>query len=658
MDASEKYRNRTTRVASNARVVLTLIGLFVSCSAEAQEKAGGVKSRPIVNQAGYNLHEAKRFICYGAPEGAAFTVIDAEDSLKAGVQALYKGVIRDFAGDFSDFNPSGSGKEYMISVKGHGQSYPFGISEHLMEKRSSRLAYQFFIDVRGSEDPVFPDESKIAGGGPSRDGGAYTLETVFEVLLYASNPSLFQRWHDDFGNKEVPDLISLMLWHAEFAYHHRDYNGPRGHGSYLIGYPDWDKLQTYDYQNTLDHLAAACAAYHSFLRPYLDEAKYRHYRQACLQNWEAYDRDRVVRYYVKSEKWVDKGWQEFNEMGNVFGQAVFRNLFMYLCEKEEEDGQPEKFLGYAQQAAADIIQNWDFENPRHMWWIRNGEHITPQALAFFLMVAPEAAPKGTLEKLKAWAAHMKARTGNFWHYRKHSAVEWAHPQTKELGNAGLGGSMFAAAYLLDDPELRAIGWSQVNQVFGLNPAEAHYSNKSEERVAMNGYWEGIERGWPYAHPNGAGELGKVRGTLDGTPLDNMFPYHPEAGIEGVSSFYATEGWAVSNRAWMSTVIFATLDSHEIRFTDQNGQQIKTANGKEKIRVELKAALNLDPDERETATVDLYLDDAFKGSLALQETGPDTGLFEGFAEGDFPEGSKLGVSYGYLGFDKIAELILK
>ena len=53
--------------------------------------------------------------------------------------------------------------------------------------------------------------------------------------------------------------------------------------------------------------------------------------------------------------------------------------------------------------------------------------------------------------------------------------------------------MFAISFLLNDYELRAIGWSQVNQVFGLNPAEAHYSNKSKERVELNGYWKGIER---------------------------------------------------------------------------------------------------------------------------------------------------------------------
>lgn len=610
-------------------------------------------SPPIVNQAGYNLGEAKRFVCYGAPDGTAFEIRKAEGSGKA----LYKGKIEGNAGDFTDFNPENATGEYLIQVRGFGESKPFWIADHLMEKLSSQLAYQFFIDVRGSEDPVYSNEKNVAGGGPSRDGGAYTLEALYETLLYASNPALFDRWHEDFGDSEVPDLIQLILWHAEFAYQHRDYNGPTGHRPYDVGHPD-EPLQSYDYQNTLDQLAAVCAAYHSFLKPYLTEEKYQRYRQACLQHWEAYERDQVVRYWVKSKKWIDVGWQEFNEMGNVFGQAVFRNLMMYLSEKNEADGQPEKFLAYARRAAQDMIQNWDFNNPRHMWWIRNGEHITPQALAFFLMVAPESAPHGIREKLAAWGEHMKERTDNFWHYRKHSETEWAHPKTKELGNTGLGGSMFAVAHLLDDSRLRALGWSQVNQVFGLNPAQAHYSNKSQERLDIDGYWPGIETGWPDAHPNGAGKLGKVRGTLDGTPLDNMFPYNPEPDKEGVLSYYATEGWAVTNRAWLSSVAFATLGSHQLRVLNQQGQSIHEAATRQKVTIELRAALNQDWNTPEDAWVRLQVGDEVDQKIKVSETGPNTGLFTAEVELNYPAKTLVKLSYGYLGFEKNQEVNIR
>ncbi|MCB0632674.1 MAG: hypothetical protein R2824_32455 [Saprospiraceae bacterium] len=612
-----------------------------------------VTSPPIVNQAGYNLDEAKRFVCYGAPNGTAFEVLPVGSPGKA----PFKGKIVDFAGDFTAFNPEAVTGEFIIRVPGFGDSKPFWIADHLMEKLSSQLAYQFFIDVRGSEDPVYSDEQHVAGGGPSRDGGAYTLEAVYETLLYASNPALFDRWHEDFDDAAVPDLIKLILWHAEFAYQHRDYNGPTAHRPYDIGHPD-QQLQRYDYQNTLDQLAAVCAAYHSFLKPYLDEAKYQRYRQACLQHWEAYERDRVVRYWVKSQKWIDVGWQEFNEMGNVFGQAVFRNLFMYLCEKNEADGQPEKFLAYAREAAQDIIQNWDFNNPRHMWWIRNGEHITPQALAFFLMVAPESAPYGIREKLAAWTEHMKAKTNNFWQYRKHSDTEWAHPKTKELGNTGLGGSMFAVAHLLDDPQLRALGWSQVNQVFGLNPAQAHYSNKSQERLDLNGYWAGIETGWPDAHPNGAGKLGLVRGTLDGTPLDNMFPYNPEPDKDEVISYYATEGWAVTNRAWMSSVVFSTLGSHQLRVLNKDGQEVNEVVTGDVVTIELKAALNQNWNAAEEGWVLIQSGQEAPQPIKVTETGPNTGIFTAKYTPDLPPKTVVRISYGYLGFEKVKEFTIK
>jgi hypothetical protein len=633
------------------KTILLLLLLFNFTIIDAQNN-----SRPIVNQAGYNLNEAKRFVCYGAENGKRFEIVLAKDSVNKKAKSIFSGQIYDFAGGFTTFNPVSTG-EYVVKVSGHGYSHPFWIADHLMEGLSSQLAYQFFIDVRGSTNPVYSNEANVAGGGPSRDGGAYTLETLYEILLYASNPALFDRFHNDFGDPDVPDLIKLILWHAEFAYHHRDYNGPTGGRPYFLGSPG-KELQTYDYQNTLDHLAATCAAYHSFLKPYLSEEQYQRYRRACIENWEKYERDKEVRYYVKSQKWVDEGWQEFNEMGNVFGQGVFRNLMMYLCEKSEVDGNPQKYLAYARMAAKDIIENWDLNNPRHMWWIRNGEHITPQALAFFLMVAPESAPFGTKKTLEEWANHMKEKTNNFWHYRKHNETEWAHPKTKELGNAGLGGSMFAIAYLLNDSELRAIGWSQVNQVFGLNPAEAHYSNKSKERLELNGYWKGIEKGWPYAHPKGLGELGLVRGTLDGTPLDNMFPYNPESDIEGVNFAYATEGWAVSNRAWLSTVVFSQLGSQELKVLKKGTEEeITSVKSGDEITILLKAALNLDWNQKENGWVGVKVNNEQPFKSEVVETEENSGVFACNLKLGYPANSVVKISYGFLGFEKSALIII-
>jgi hypothetical protein len=222
------------------------------------------------------------------------------------------------------------------------------------------------VDVRCFADLDTYDISKVYSGGPSRDSGPFGLETIFQNLFYASNPALFDNWKNELGNGEVPDLITLTLWNAEFMYKYHTYNGPvlNRHGT--LDY-EGEPRMNFDYWNTLDQLAAVCAGYHTFLKPYMSEETYQKYRKLCIDNWEAYDRHKQVRYWTYSVKWVDRGFQEFNEMGNALGQAVFRNLFMYLSEQNEKNGQPEKYLRWAQENAKDIILNWDFNNPRHMW---------------------------------------------------------------------------------------------------------------------------------------------------------------------------------------------------------------------------------------------------------------------------------------------------
>lgn len=205
--------------------------------------------------------------------------------------------------------------------------------------------------------------------------------------------------------------------------------------------------------------------------------------------------------------------------------------------------------------------------------------------------------------------------------------------------AGLGGSMFAAAEALGDRRLRDIGWSQVNFVFGCNPAGAHLSHKSDLRVLMKGYWEGVENGWPFDYPYGTGYLGAVRGTLDGSPTDTAFPYNPqEAATRDRPGVYGTEGWAISNRAWLSTVAFSTLGSHSIRLS-----QTKAATP---VHVELRAALNFDPKQAEAGWVLWSEDEAEPRKIEVRETGPDTGVFAA-AVPISPSVREVEASYGYL-----------
>ena len=691
--AAGSLRRVVTPTMRVGAVCLLLAGM----SGAAQETRDGRVLRrasgPLVNQAGYNRAEAKRFTCPGADDGTPFRIVRVRDG-----QIAFQGAIRGHVGDFSAFEPPSSTDEYVVDIDGFERSVPFWVADHLMERLSSRLAYQFFVDVRGGFSSRL-SPANVTGGGPSRDGGGQGLEATFEGLLYASNPALFDRWtqelHGNLGRMwsdppaeetesspqlklpddgsvpwdRQPDLVKLLLWHAEFAYANHAYTGPTGgFESRGDGYEGWVRqfgyddrsLQNFDYQNLVDQLAAACAFYHAFLKPYVTRETYEKYRTVVLEKWEAYDRHKEVRYWVKSRKWIDEGRLEFNEQGNALGQGLLRNLLMYLAEREEPKGHAARFLAYARACAEDIIKSWDFSNPVHTWRARNAEHIAPQALALFLLLAPEHAPAGTKEKLAAWRDYIVSRSNNLWQYRTHDDTEWAHPKSKEVGTvAGMGGAAFAVAAVLNDPVLRAIGWSQVDFVFGRNPAGAHLSHKSRLRVAMRGFWNGVETGWPHAYVFGTGELGPVRGTLDGSPTDAAFPFNPaEAASADKPGVYGTEGWSITNRAWMSTVTFATVGSHAIRLVDRRtGAAVDRLTRGETARVELRAALNHDPSRVETGWIDVRQGNR-AWRLLVTETGPDTGHFVVDLVSTPDMSGPLAVSYGHLAFRKTAAVSIE
>jgi hypothetical protein len=243
----------------------------------------------------------------------------------------------------------------------------------------------------------------------------------------------------------------------------------------------------------------------------------------------------------------------------------------------------------------------------------------------------------------------------------HSDTEWAHPKTKELGGApALGGSLFAAAHVLKRPEARPYAWSQINFTFGLNPLGAHFSNKSKERLAIKGYWNDVEIGWPKSHPNGYGMLGLVRGTLDGTPLDKDFPRYGDAQLTQATDnsgdhigqdAYATEGWATSNRGWLSTLTFSTLHSITLNVVNESGKKLTTIPKGTKAYVELRAPLDLDPATNDRAWVEQIVAGGKTERIVLVETAPNSGIFR--APLKSVKGSKIVLGYGYWGFRKEA-----
>jgi hypothetical protein len=220
--------------------------------------------------------------------------------------------------------------------------------------------------------------------------------------------------------------------------------------------------------------------------------------------------------------------------------------------------------------------------------------------------------------------------------------------------------MFAVAHLLNDRSLRDLGWAQVDFVFGVNPVGAHLGHKSEERVKLNGFWEGVEEGWPQAHPDGYGRLGLVRGTLEGTPLNDQFPIAKaiektvgsnEGQVFGKNA-YATEGWCISNRGWQATVTFATLGTTSLKLFDENYRnEIKKAKPGQTVIVELRAALNQDWNTIDRGWVEINDGSGKTARLGVTETGANTGIFTGkCVVPKMGKGTGLKVSYGFFGFD--------
>ena len=220
--------------------ILSAIILLTCIYSSVQAQPAAIGS-VLVNQAGYNAGEAKRLVAWGVADGTGFSIRSTKTGKK-----VFEGRINNFSGDFTAFDPAVYTDEFIAEVQGLKPSVPFRIKPFLMELISSKLAYDFFVDVRGSTDPVHSNEANVYGGGPSRDCGGYTLETVFETMLYASNPALFDNWKNELGNGKTPDLIALILWHAEFAYHHYTFNGPVATRHGWLGYEGTPKMQ-YDY---------------------------------------------------------------------------------------------------------------------------------------------------------------------------------------------------------------------------------------------------------------------------------------------------------------------------------------------------------------------------------------------------------------------------
>jgi hypothetical protein len=120
--------------------------------------------------------------------------------------------------------------------------------------------------------------------------------------------------------------------------------------------------------------------------------------------------------------------------------------------------------------------------------------------------------------------------------------------------------------------------------------------------------------------------------------------------------YATEGWGISNRGWMATLTFSTLQRIKIKFLNSSEKPIVSAKRNQTIIVELQAPLNIDDTKIDTAWVEISENDSPLQRVQVEETGINTSVFRVVLKKNKKTNLKAG--YGYWGFRKEVSLVIK
>lgn len=515
-------------------------------------------SHPVfVNQSGYNLTWPKRFTAPLVKDRASFII-----TRKGFGEVLYQGTVERGVGDFTDFQPTQRGVDYVISVFGgdlkSGLSDPFRIEPDWMQRVSLEPALRFMQDVRS----VVGTHPSAYGGSPFRDGTYYSFETPSLILMYQAcsdyfeslpieidfqaekerildpdfsyvkikndlraldNARRYYRELDPPVGERVPDIISVIHW---------------GIGNYTIDPesrdPSGDPLGRRVHGQTIEQLAFFLYGYPRY-KQYFTGAFYDRVKAVALEHWES------------------SGLFEVIEVIGSFkgrhcpGHSIMPNLMMYKVTGDK------RFLDAARHQTQWVIERLDWQDPTVTKGQRMSEHKLMSGLVMYLKHYPQQAPAGLFEKLVQWAEVMIARSDNMWDFRKYDEKDWSLPRFtpgshggggwNEPGNvAGFPGICFAVAEVLQDKakqqRLKQIGVAHIDNLFGRNPLGAHSAYTGPEEFV------GVERGWPKKFPDDrCARLELVRGTFNSSCSTEHYPFHPDQGFRHV------EGWTAFNAAW-------------------------------------------------------------------------------------------------------------
>lgn len=573
-----------------------------------------------VNQSGYDLNKSKRFTAPYADNSATFTIQEVGNAI-----TLYSGSVLNQVGDFSSFNPTNTG-EYVITVSGSagmGQSLPFSIGPNWIERVSYRQAVNFMVDARCWNGNSSQRSGANAGCGTGvawRDSHQFSFEIPTLWSQYASNPSAYDRmslgasyvYSGTAPAANTPDFLKLLYWPVD-VYMTPWNGGPVNHtllkeqlAYFLYAYPD--------------------------LKDYYPQSVYNQARDYLFSVWGDTNKSRWNWYDITHTADL---FQTYNIVGGGKGQfppghSIIPNLMMYEVAKREGRSDYQAYFNAAYNNAQWIINNVDWNDPTTTKGQRMSEHVTMEALAYFQKEYPGLAPSGLLDKINAWAAVVIARSNNLWDFRKYSDTTWIIPSYNEPGNvAGFPAAAFAAIQVITDTNvqdnLRRIAMSQIDHIFGRNPANRHFSHDGVpggNSETGNGF-EGVEAGWFGELTGGAGALNNVRGVLDGSLKEASYPYNPNAD----PGYF--EGWTAFNTAWNASLAYMAGDDTEVKIFDQSFTNvISSASPGATIGIQLKAPLNFNYSKVETGTINLVTASGDALKLQVNETSTSSLYFRG------------------------------
>jgi len=586
-----------------------------------------------LNQSGFNLGKPKRFTAPTLADGTPFIVRPTN-----GGPSLVNGVIRNQAGDFSSFNPEGSG-EYVVEAGGI-TSVSFRVGRWWLERVSYQNSVNFMIDSRHR---VGNDRAVCGGSFGWRDDHHFGWELRTLVPQFLSNPSAYERMprqvkYEKPGDKkfwgalepyreDAPDIVKLIHWGADVIV-----------------------TQKLGHEMMKAELAYFLYAW-PVLQPWLPEQNYLAVLDYAFSTWPVAECDRRYPYDESPEHNLLALKTKLGSTKGCLppGFSLEPNLLMHEVARREKRGDSEVYFDAAFKQADWMVKNLDWNDPMVTKGQRMSEFITMTGLAHFSREYPGRAPEGLADKIREWTDVIIRRSDNLWDFRKLDDSDgWCPvgdtPQKwNEPGNViGLPAAILAAREFITNTRVRGrldeITWAHFDNMFGRNPVGRHFSYDAPREI------EGVENGWFKFHVGGIGRLADARFVIDGSPKNGHYPYHPEAGDIGW-----TEGWIQFNTAYDVSLAYLAWSDSRIELEAENGDLV----------IRLTAPVNFDYSKAETAVVNITSAAGDAEKVVVTENSLDSATLTGRVRlvpgksampGDgaiqYPPGSAIEADYGY------------